>query len=245
MPTSNGPARLAIPRRIPRPTLRLAWPATRGPVVHDGRLAALAEAELAQYHVLPTATRRRDWLAGRLAAKLVVREVMRRRGTLPPLRSIVIANDESGAPAFLVDGSSDAELGLNLSLAHADGVGFAAVAETTRCGSVGVDVEPDHPLSASRLRAVLTRREWRALQAGDPTDMPSPLALWTLKEAVFKADRGETFISPRHVELRWRAGRVRVRWPAAQAAPPRFRLSWRTHRGFAIACVIRSTPETS
>ena len=241
MPTSNGPARLLIGR----PTLRIVWPGQLERSLRDRRLATLSAEEAEQYRAMPVEARRRDWLAGRLAAKLAVRDVMRRCGSAPALRSIVIANDESGAPSFVVDGRGDRELGLNLSLAHAGGVALAAVADTAQCGMVGVDVELDRALARQRLRSVLTAREWRALKTGDPMLVPSPLLLWMLKEAVFKADRGETFVAPWLVELQWRAGRIRVRRPPATSVRSRYRLSFRSHTGVVIACAVRSLSETS
>lgn len=244
MLTSNGPVRLTIMRQERHPTLRLVGCDYVARSLRDDGRAVLAEVEAEQYHALPSEERRRDWLAGRCAAKLAVRDVMRRRSTAPALHAIVIAHDESGAPTFTVDGSSDRELGLNVSLAHAGGVGLAAVADTVRCGSVGVDLEPQRPLGRRRLRAVLTRREWRVLKTGDCTMMPPPLALWMLKEAVFKADRGETFASPLDVELRWRDGRARVPAPAGNATGSHYRLAWRAHRGHVIACAVRTLSET-
>lgn len=243
MLTSNGTARLAVPRHVRRPTLRLVWPEQLARLPEAEGRQWLATVERREYERLPSEGRRHDWLAGRIAAKLAVRDAVRRRGLAPTLRSIVLGNDRSGAPTFTVGTVSDGELGLNLSIAHAAGAGVAAVADTARCGAVGVDVEPERPLARDCLRAILTRHEWRAFGMSDSATMPSPLQLWMLKEAVFKADRGETFGSPFDVELRWHAGRVAVRWPASRVARARYRFSWRSLRGVVVCCVVRRLPE--
>ena len=241
MLSSNGPARSRTAPPAERPTVRLVWPDPLSGGPRGALLDLLTPDERKQHHELPTESRRRDWVAGRCAAKLAVGDVMRRRGMAPAYHEIVIHHDVRGAPCFSVLGRGSDELGLSLSVAHADGIGIAAVAEMACCGSVGVDVESDRPLAPNRLRPVLTTREWHALEAR-PGLMPPPLALWMLKEAVFKTDRGETFASPWHVELHWRGARVRVE--GAAGAGSRYRLSWRSHRGVLIACAVRTPAET-
>lgn len=74
-----------------------------------------------------------------------------------------------------------------LSLTHggawAVAAGLASEADLERVAGVGVDLELDRPLSHEHARFFLTERERRLV-----TDAAERLRLWTVKEALFKAD---------------------------------------------------------
>lgn len=138
--------------------------------------------ELARVREFPVDKRRREWLAGRLAVKVLVQDLAREAGlaTLPldlltavseqaPPRLVAAAGLDPKAAAFLA--------GLHLSLAHAGGMAVATAARQP----VGIDIEPVKPLAAGVAERFLTPRE-RGEVPG-----PDQLALWTAKEAAAKA----------------------------------------------------------
>jgi 4'-phosphopantetheinyl transferase EntD len=180
-------------------------------VARRGVDGVLTAGERAVYAALPVERRRRDWLAGRVAAKRVLRATCRRRGdTEPPYTAIEIQNDTEGSPRFAIDGSPDLGERLDLSIAHSHGAAVAAVADRFASGTVGVDVEVTTPLSIDLVRRVLRAAEIDRL-CGRSTTGPTPLEMWTAKEAAMKAAR-HLCRSLRDVELSWAASRpIRAR----------------------------------
>jgi phosphopantetheinyl transferase (holo-ACP synthase) len=174
----------------------------------DGMLTATERAVLDE---LPIERRRADWLAGRLAAKRGLRAACRRRGeTVPAYTAIEIRNDARGAPRLRLDGPPDLGARLDLSIAHSHGAAVAAVADRFASGTVGVDVEVTTPLSIDLVRRVLRAAEIDRL-CGRSTTGPTPLEMWTAKEAAMKAAR-HLCRSLRDVELSWAPSRpIRAR----------------------------------
>jgi 4'-phosphopantetheinyl transferase EntD len=169
-------------------------------VARRGVAAVLTPSEQASLAALPHECRRRDWLGGRIAAKRAVRAVCRHSGArVPAYAAIEIWNGADGAPEFGVPEHDDLPARFSLSIAHTEGTAIAAMAETAASGTVGVDIESTKPLPLALLQRVLTARELARL---DDRGGPSPLAMWTAKEAALKA--AHRFCSAlRDVELSW------------------------------------------
>jgi 4'-phosphopantetheinyl transferase EntD len=164
----------------------------------------LSPAEWAVFDTLALPRRRRDWLAGRLAAKRAVRAAARvAGGAAPPWQTIAILNAPNGAPYVAVDGRPEFGEKWNISIAHDDGFAACAIARTAHAGYVGVDIERDRPLAPEMLRYALTAGERERLHSAALADAPAPLSIWMVKEAVVKAGRGEVCDAMRHVELSW------------------------------------------
>lgn len=156
---------------------------------------------------IPAERRRRDWLAGRVAAKRALRATCRRQHeTVPSYQAIEILNDANGAPYFTVDGRPELTDRFDISIAHTDGAGVAAVADTLASGTVGVDIEITKPLSVALVRRVLQPTELERLD-GSPNACPTPLEMWTAKEAAMKAAR-HLCNALRDVELWWNGTRT-------------------------------------
>lgn len=171
-------------------------------VARRGVDGVLTPSERAVLDALPVERRRRDWLAGRVAAKRVLRATCRHPGDIePPYTTIEIQNDPDGAPRFAIDGRPDLGVRLDLSIAHSHGAAVAAVADRFTSGTVGVDVEVTTPLSIDLVRRVLRGAEIERLGEGATSD-PTPLEMWTAKEAAMKAAR-HLCRSLRDVELSW------------------------------------------
>lgn len=82
------------------------------------------------------------------------------------------------------------------SLSHTRGVAVAIGLLDTPSRGIGVDLECTRPLPAGAGRFYLSDRERQRLAGADP------LRLWTLKEALFKADLANASTRLHHYELR-------------------------------------------
>jgi len=147
----------------------------------------LCSAELAQFEIFPSERRKRDWLAGRLAAKKALLHFAREHKyqLLQPTQWRIVSTGD-GVPRVRWDGVERSDV--SLSIAHSHGQGFAGVAHCPTEGRIGVDMErirPLHPRLASRM---LTPREQKALRTSPKHQQNERLILyWTLKEAALKA----------------------------------------------------------
>ena len=140
----------------------------------EASVGVLAESERRTYRRLPCDGRRRDWLAGRLAAKRAIAEryhvpvgcieLTARRGRSP---HCLLPNDCAGSGAASP----------SLSIAHCDGVAVAACGCDAR---VGVDIERVGQIAPAHYQYFVGHRETKA-QRMDPT------LVWILKEAAWKA----------------------------------------------------------
>jgi len=181
-------------------------------VARRGVEGILTVSERAVLDTLALERRRGDWLAGRLAAKRGLRAACRRRGeTVPAYTAIEIRNDARGAPRFTIAGRSDLDDRLDISIAHSNGTAVAAVVDRLASGTVGVDVEVTKPLSVHLIKRVLRPEEIARLDVSS-TVAPTPLQMWTAKEATLKAAR-HLCDALRDVELAWappRSMRARI-----------------------------------
>jgi 4'-phosphopantetheinyl transferase len=198
-------------------------------VARRGVAGLLTAVECDTLDTLSVERRRQDWLAGRLAAKRAVRAACRHAGQAPAYRSIEIWNSSDGAPGFTVESRPELSERLNISISHTDGAAIAAVAETNPSGSVGVDIEVTKPLSLTVVRRVLRSKEIARLDANADAH-PSPLALWTAKEAVMKA--AHQFCDALcDVELRWIGTRPRSAHVIGALASTRTIVVWHRELG--------------
>jgi 4'-phosphopantetheinyl transferase EntD len=143
----------------------------------------LSDAELEHLGTLRVERRRRDWLAGRLAAKRAVRRALLDGGTRVRDRDIEILPAANGAPLLRVAGVQSVGRLLSISIAHDDGTAICAIADAG-WGRIGVDIELDRPLAPERLAYVLADAERARL--GRASDLDA-LAIWAVMEAVVKA----------------------------------------------------------
>ncbi|MDY0000359.1 MAG: SDR family NAD(P)-dependent oxidoreductase [Polyangia bacterium] len=154
--------------------------------------AELSPAEERKALSMAHAGRRLEWIAGRLAAKELVRRHLRDRHGLALARErIEIATDPGGAPFALVPSRPGlAALLPAISITHACGRAIALGLPVTGSGvRVGVDLTSLEPRPESFASQWLTPREQRLLDAlGTAPERQLRIAeLWSLKEAVSKA----------------------------------------------------------
>jgi 4'-phosphopantetheinyl transferase len=228
-----------------KPRLRFVSPSTVERALSTRAVARLlSERELELFGQLEPNRRKRDWLAGRLAAKAIIRDALRYKGGVAPAHSAVtVLNDGDGAPYVVFDDRPDLGGEFNVSIAHHDGFAVAALAHTARCGFVGVDLEWDRPLADRLMRRVLTDGERQRLGSGERSQAPPNMALWSLKEAVLKASRDATRISMRHVDLSWNQhGRIAASILDRDANSIEICATWRRHGAHMLAlATCRST----
>jgi 4'-phosphopantetheinyl transferase EntD len=137
---------------------------------------ALTSRERREYDGLPHAARRRDWLAGRCAAKRAIGARWH-----VPADWIELASTPDAAPSASIRqrAGSWSLLPDRLTIAHRDGVALAAAFPSA--ASVGVDLERAGEVSPVELRYIMSDDE-RSRHGGiDPT------LVWVLKEAAWKA----------------------------------------------------------
>src|SRR5262249_23405605 len=126
---------------------------------------------------LPRAKRRRDWLAGRRAAKLAI---SRLTGGAAPTEIEVVAPAKRGPRLVLARGRS----AIGVSISHA-GAPAGALAWPPGAVPLGIDLEPLAPVSATVDGVAFTAEEsaW-AREPGAAEERA--VRLWTAKEAVLK-----------------------------------------------------------
>jgi phosphopantetheinyl transferase len=160
----------------------------------------LGQEERPQWDRLTAPKRRREWLAGRVAAKDAIRRLLlATRGVSIFPADIAIVPEANGRPR--AEGKALSGLGLSISIAHTDGVAVAIAAALE--GGVGIDVERVDRRRGEYERAAFSADEVRLL--GPETDLERrerSLRLWCAKEAVAKALGRGLMGSPLNLEAR-------------------------------------------
>lgn len=149
------------------------------------------EEERARIAGFGIAKRRREWAAGRLAAKDAVARL--RRGPSPEADGIAPADLAPADLAAVVVGSREDEPhrgqpvagpGEHVSISHSHGLAVAVASRSP----VGVDVERVRPFPAPARETAFTERERRRVEgAPAPVEEAHHTVVWTFKEAFMKA----------------------------------------------------------
>lgn len=158
----------------------------------------LSPAEQEQLAGWRNTERRRQWLAGRWLSKRFVREL---DGDSPPYSEIEIHSRDGFHRAvrtqLFVEGRM---LKWSISVTHSAGLVGVAVSAKSNL-QVGIDITPISGRSLSGLRMWLTERERHWLNTAQDDSLIS--AVWSVKEAVYKAaNKGEPF-KPLQIEVAW------------------------------------------
>ena len=152
----------------------------------------LSPQELLRFQTLKSEKRKRDWLAGRVAAKELLRTHLAEAWPTyvgVSLSQIEVYNGEAGAPSFRLRGGRFPQTlpqVLNISIAHSHGYGLCGLARTQEDGYIGVDIETIRPLGPAVQRRFLTEAELKQITGVESEDA---VLFWALKEAAFKALR--------------------------------------------------------
>ncbi len=142
----------------------------------------LSASERAAYDAL-SPRRRRQWLAGRVAAKDAVRAWLQRERGIEAVwpQEFTVVNDEAGAPRLRANVSTTLPQGLQVSLAHKGNLAVAIVGEQ----AVGIDLERIEPREPGFLDMAFSPSEL-ALLAGADADAEYTRG-WVAKEVAAKA----------------------------------------------------------
>jgi|GEM_PF-1377550 len=180
-----------------------------------GRSGWLTPREASLFAEIKSLRRRRDWLAGRYAAKELIRSyLLERAGLALPCSQIEILNDEHGAPRALLP------LNVEISIAHSAGHGLAGLCAQ---GPIGVDLQQIRSVRPDLIRRVLSERERAQLaQHFARNSIEGTLVFWALKEAAIKAQKSRPapafceiavrLTEPGHAEILVRSQRLRAQW---------------------------------
>ena len=192
-------------------------------------VSVLTQGERREYDGLPHEGRRRDWLAGRYAAK---RAVAKRCGV--PLHHIQLESRPGAAPLCTVldDHRRWTHTRFSISIAHRDGWAIAAAAEPSI--RVGVDIDRAGEIVPEHLRYFLAPRE-RCCSGRIDVSLA-----WVLKEAAWKALALGSDVPFTAIQLSFDRGTralegvwVASTWMAARAHIVRF-----SHPGRMVSAVV-------
>ena len=149
----------------------------RPPAVPEQIAVAFADAALdVEWPDRPGTGRARDRFAGSLAARRAAATALR----FDRIDRVELLRDPGRAPRAIVVGDGERrDAGLALSLSHC--AGRAAAVAAPRGPRVGIDLERAGRVDSAHHRLFLTAAERRAARHHDG------VALWTLKEAAWKA----------------------------------------------------------
>ena len=193
-------------------------------------LAALTPAELERYAGIKVAKKRREWLAGRIAAKRLIGKVLLERNAL-------IEKTTDGVPFVRIESDR-----WPLSISHSGEWAVAAISNSSTPAPIGVDIEKIEARDPAWLDIAFHPSEnAKALNVVELT------RLWTRKEAVSKflgvglsIDLLDIRLSERPDSLEF-YGKARAIWEAQGRPSIRLDSSF-THAGYAlsVACAASS-----
>lgn len=149
--------------------------------------------------------RKKDWLLGRWTAKqLLQRVVFQEHGQRLPFEVIAILAGEDGAPRVHIDPASfSPQNNYSISISHAKNTAFCALVKRENW-PVGADLEWIESRTPGFAENYFTENEQQFLQQIEPENNDFWLtALWSAKEAAFKAVRQGLRLDTRQIECRF------------------------------------------
>lgn len=171
------------------------------------RSAWLARTEQDHADTLFVPKRRREWLQGRLAAKLLLARELAPRGALEPLSRIEIRSSEVGAPEAYLDGQ---RLARPISISHRARKVLAATAEAGTL--LGADCELVEERAPEVAETFLREDELALARRPQGYDALIVTLLWSAKESVLKALRLGLQEDTRKVSIRLGQEAPRISW---------------------------------
>lgn len=175
------------------------------------------------YEGLKTEKRRRDWLLGRRTAKrLLQRLAADLTGDAPSLASIAITAGPDGSPA-LSWGTPDAPLPeVTISISHSHDTAFCAAVALPDF-PLGADLELIEPRAAGFAAEYFTPAEMELVERASVDFHPVLVtAIWSAKEAAFKAVRSGLTIDTRSVSCLIQGETAPAEWSP-------FEIRWETN----------------
>lgn len=147
------------------------------------RESLLSKKELKRFESLVSPSRKKDWLAGRIAAKWLLSSWLKSHFaiSLEP-NKIEILNNKDGVPKLKLLYRKGLLPTVSLSISHENGLAVSAVALN---GKVGVDLAKGRSIKKEHQQYYLNNKEQE--EAVTHFGVEGPLLYWTIKEAYLKA----------------------------------------------------------
>lgn len=159
----------------------------------------LSKEEQNQYTGFSVEKRRREWLAGRLLAKKIVRSYIKEQ---VPYHDISILNGENRCPFVRIEGGWES---MNLpdfliSISHRKEYVFCAIGKKDSIKGLGIDVELIEKRNDSFINDYFTSKEKGYIEKSD-NPIRDITAIWSLKEAALKAMKVGLTVPAKSVEV--------------------------------------------
>ncbi|MEM6533779.1 MAG: SDR family NAD(P)-dependent oxidoreductase, partial [Myxococcota bacterium] len=145
----------------------------------------LSPTERGRFDALKTRKRQLEWLAGRIAAKRLIREVhFSGEGAVVSYAAITVQTNSLGAPEITIVGEKGEEP--RVSISHSAGVAAALVAREPGLAP-GIDVEAIESRSDAFVRDYFTEFERGQIEREPARRDARVTAIWAVKEAIMKS----------------------------------------------------------
>ena len=167
----------------------------------------LHTSERESYFSLPNLARKREWLAGRLAAKEAVRRLAQRQAKRLYPADIIINRQENGQPYASGIWATNITWSPVISISHKDNLAIAVAGSRSDCKSIGVDIEVLSVKDEGFEELAFSQQEREALQQLQGTARDLRLTqMWCAKEAAGKALGIGLSANPRSLKAELRHG---------------------------------------
>ena len=141
--------------------------------------------------------KKREWCAGRYAAKRVVQQVCMVHGEETDINQFTVLTTDMGMPYIVRCGMADQYM---VSISHTGEKAVAVTSYTPKASHVGVDLEKIRSLPSHVLQSFLTTREYNEHVGADDPNRDG-VWRWCLKESYLKALGVGLRIHPKRVEI--------------------------------------------
>jgi 4'-phosphopantetheinyl transferase len=172
-------------------------------ILHSRSLSSvLSERELQLYKDLPSLHRKRDWLGGRVATKLLLNKWLRtHKSSKISETEIEVCNGVDGRP-YIVYKGSDLKIknllqGIDISISHHGGYALSGLTVGNR---IGIDVSTIRPVSKAMQLFFLNDEELSQNEIFLARE-DGAITCWAIKEAYVKALGKGFTISPKSFQL--------------------------------------------
>jgi len=152
------------------------------------RITWLSERERQQLMRYSLPKRRKEWIAGRICAKIALQDYLNAHGfweKITGYSDLSIINSDSGRPYIILEGNRKVFKLPDISISHSHGLALALAAES----SCGVDIQQTNQTMVRVKERYCTAREEELLLSTVENDYPLMhlSMIWAAKEAAQKA----------------------------------------------------------
>lgn len=185
---------LALPAELPATAPYLGRTVTTDLLPDDDVTLAwcldyvIGQSELQQYQTLSNLQRKREWVAGRIAAKDAVRQLAAQAGLRLCPADVIIDTLPDGRPIVRTIATSETTFSAVVSISHKDGIAVAIAAPSNNVAGLGIDIEKITARDEGFEQLACTAKERERIQSYPVTERSLQLTrMWCAKEAAGKA----------------------------------------------------------